>query len=240
MNKAFRVIRAFFGIMHPQKWGVFVKTYEATKFDHAFDVTWSQVGEDIGLAKALYQTINGKYVDVGAHHPSRYSVTRRLFSEGWSGVNIDANKALIEAFNRNRPNDVNLWGCVGTEKEYELTVFEEPAISTVNKEWETKFLNKNQRIAHKVKVPGITLAEIFEKYFENGFPNLLTIDAEGADLEVLKSANLSIGVGPEWLLLEADPPLSQVLETPAVKFAMELGYELYLILGAAALLRMKL
>jgi len=76
--KALRAIRAFFGLTNPKTWGPFVETYEATRFDHAFTVSWSQCGEDLGLEKALNSIKNGKFVDVGAHHPSRFSVTKKL------------------------------------------------------------------------------------------------------------------------------------------------------------------
>lgn len=236
VSKALRVFRAMLGISRPRTWGSFVDTYEATKFDHWFNVSWSQGGEDLGLLMALRNTENGKYVDVGAHHPSRLSVTRKLSSNGWSGLNIEANPALIAAFERERPNDINLWKCVGTEEEYKLTVFEEPALSTVNIDWRNRFLSENQRIQSEILVPGVTLESIFNEYFEDGYPDLLCIDAEGSDLNVLKSANLKYGQGPKWLLLEADPPYSSVVETPAVKYALQLGYEIHLILSMSTLL----
>ena len=238
-SKAVRAIKAFIGIANPRTWGPLVETFESTKFDHAFDISWSQGGEDIGLTSALRAISNGRFVDVGAHDPSRFSVTRKLSMRGWTGVNIDGNPDLIPAFEKNRPGDINLWACVGCEAEYTFTIFEEPAISTANDEWRVKFLGENQKVKKEIKVPGITLRTIFDKYFEGGFPNLLCIDAEGADLDVLKSANFRSGSGPEWLLLEADPPLSTVINTPAVACALSLGYEIHLIMGMSTLLRMK-
>ncbi len=237
-NKAVRAINALRGIANPRTWGPLVETFESTSFDHAFDVSWSQGGEDIGLVSALKGISNGRYVDVGAHHPSRFSVTRKLATSGWSGVNIDGNPDLISAFEKHRPGDVNLWACVGTQSEYAFTIFEEPAISTVNTAWREKFLGEHQKIKQEIKVPGMSLQKVFEKYFDSRFPDLLCIDAEGADLDVLKSANLEKGIGPEWLLLEADPPLSSVLETPAVAYAMNLVYEIHLIMGMSTLLHM--
>jgi hypothetical protein len=166
-----------------------------------------------------------------------FSVTRKLWSRGWSGVNIDANPKLIDAFKRERPGDVNLWACVGTELSYNLAVFEEPALSTVNKDWRLRFLSENQKISSEIIVPGVSLRKIFDDHFEGGFPDLLSIDAEGADFEVLQSAELKSGSGPQWLLLEADPPLTKVLETPAVAHAISVGYEIFLIMGMSTLLR---
>jgi len=238
-DKAARAIKAFAGIANPRTWGPLVETFESTKFDHAFDISWSQGGEDIGLVFALRGISNGRFVDVGAHDPSRFSVTRKLSALGWSGINIDGNPDLMPAFEKHRPRDVNLWACVGSEPEYTFTIFEEPAISTVNSEWRVKFIGENQQVKKEIKVPGISLRTVFERYFDGGFPELLCIDAEGADLDVLKSALLENGNGPEWLLLEADPPLSKVMETPAVEYALSLGYEIHLVMGMSTLLHMK-
>ena len=239
-GKFLRVIKAFAGISRPQTWPVFITTFEVTKFDHSFKASWSQSGEDIGLESSLRDIKFGSYIDVGAHHPSRFSVTRKLSSLGWSGINIDANPALLKAFDKQRPKDVNLWACVGTESEYTLTIFDEPAMSTVNQEWKARFLKTPAQVTQEIRVPGISLRAIFDKYFDGGFPDLLCIDAEGADLNVLQSAFLTPGTGPKWLLLEADPPLSNVLETPAVKYALELGYQIHLVMGMSTFLQMKL
>jgi hypothetical protein len=239
MNKAMRAVKAFIGIADPSTWGSFVYAYETSKFDYPFQVSWSQGGEDIGLDLVFRGIENGKYVDIGAHHPSRFSVTRKLHSKGWTGINIDANPELIATFDLARPDDINLWSCIGSQAEYEFTIFKDPAISTVNKEWREKFLGLNQEIQSEIRVPGRPLHDIFTQYFGGGYPDLLCIDAEGADLDVLQSARLFKGVGPEWLLLEAFPPLSNIVETPAVKYALSLGYEVHLILGMSTLLHKK-
>jgi hypothetical protein len=235
-KKNFRIARAFLGITNPRTWKHLIHTFETSRFDNPFNVSWSQGGEDIGLVSALREISNGKFVDIGAHHPSRYSVTRKLSQLGWSGVNVDANPILLKPFEYCRPNDINIWACVGTESEYLLTIFSEPAMSTVNADWRAKFLEQNQRVTSAIKVPGMSLRTIFDMHFNGGFPDLLCIDAEGADLNVLQSAELSKGTGPEWLLLEADPPLSTVVKTPAVGLALELGYEVHLIMGMSTLL----
>ena len=224
------------GITNPRTWGPFVYAYELTKFDYPFQVSWSQGGEDIGLGMVFRGMKNGRYVDVGAHHPSRFSVTRKLRATGWTGINIDANPELIAAFEKDRPDDINLWNCIGNQPQYEFTVFKDPAISTVNKDWRKKFLGLNQEIESELIVPGRPLHDVFSRYFGDGYPDLLCIDAEGADLDVLTSARLSKGLGPEWLLLEADPPLSNIVRTPAVEYALSLGYEVHLILGMSTLL----
>ncbi len=240
MNRTTRLGKAFLGLTKPRTWGPFVYAYENSKFDFPFEVSWSQGGEDIGLDLVFRGVKNGRYVDVGAHHPSRFSVTRKLHSRGWTGVNIDANPELLGGFTRERPNDINIWCCVGLQEEYQFTVFENPGVSTMNAEWRNKFLGLNHKVKAEIKVPGKSLKNIFSEFFGDNFPDLLCIDAEGSDLEVLQSAELTKGKGPEWLLLEAEPPLSNVIETPAVQYALELGYEVYLVLGMSTLLHLKI
>jgi hypothetical protein len=59
--------------------GVFTRTYEQTNFDFDFHVSWSQGGEDLALLSIFLGQQGGVYIDVGAHHPSRFSVTRHLY-----------------------------------------------------------------------------------------------------------------------------------------------------------------
>lgn len=239
-SKPVRAMKAFASLLQPKTWGPFVETSEATGFDHAFAVSWSQDGEDLALLSAMRDIPNVKYLDVGAHGPSRFSVTRHLYQRGWSGVNVDANPHLIKNFKQVRTRDKNLWGAVGIKSEYEFTIFDEPAISTFNNEWKEKFLKENQTIKEVLRVPGISLRLLLEDYFQYERLDLLSIDAEGADLEVLESLelhNLPNDLFPRFLLLEAAPPVSSALKTPAVSHAINFGYEPYVVLSMSTLLK---
>ena len=112
MNKPMRLFKSLLTLTNPKTWGIFVKTVEITKLDHDFSISWSQGGEDLALIASLGETI-GRYLDIGAHHPSRFSVTRHLYQRGWSGVNVEANSALLPAFKKKRNRDINLWNAVG-------------------------------------------------------------------------------------------------------------------------------
>ena len=51
---------------------------------------WSQEGEDILIKRIFANKKKGFYVDVGAHHSSRFSNTYKLYKEiYWNRVNID-------------------------------------------------------------------------------------------------------------------------------------------------------
>jgi len=154
MNKPMRFFQAIFKVFPRRSWGPFTEIAEATSFDHAISVSWSQGGEDIALIHALSGQQTGKYIDIGAHHPSRFSVTRHLYQLGWTGVNVDANQELIDVFRRVRTKDKNICVAVGSESEYRFTIFEETAISTLNPEWRDKFIGENNKIAREISVEG--------------------------------------------------------------------------------------
>jgi hypothetical protein len=38
---------------------------------------------------------SGFFIDIGAHHPFRYSNTYMFYKKGWRGINIDATPGSI-------------------------------------------------------------------------------------------------------------------------------------------------
>ena len=242
MNNTYRFLRALLRLIPKKNWGNFVHTSEIAGFSNAFSISWSQGGEDLALLHAIMEKKNGLFIDIGAHHPSRFSVTRYLYQMGWSGVNVDANQELINAFNEVRTRDVNLCAAVGLEPKYTFTIFEEAAISTLDSEWRKKFISENNKIVKEVEVEGRKLRSILDDFQPRQRIDLLSIDAEGSDLQVLQSLEfetLENSRFPKWLLLEAAPPVSTALKTPAVKRAIEWGYEPHMVLAMSTLLHFK-
>lgn len=240
LNNFWRFLRAILILRSKKTWGPFTEVSELSGFDHAVSVSWSQGGEDLAILHAVNSQNNGTYIDIGAHHPSRFSVTRHLYQLGWSGVNVDANQELIEEFNKVRTRDRNICAAVGSEPNYKFTIFKEAAISTLDDEWRKKFLSENNEIAREVEVIGKTLRSILNDFEPVNRIDLLSIDAEGSDFHVLESlefATLEKTRFPRWLLLEAAPPVSNALRTPAVELAMRWGYEPHVVLSMSTLLK---
>lgn len=65
-------------------------------------------GEDLILKEIFHQVKNGFYVDVGAHHPFKFSNTYFFYKRGWRGINIDALPHSMNLFNQFRPRDINV------------------------------------------------------------------------------------------------------------------------------------
>ncbi len=72
----------------------------------AWQRSFSQEGEDIVLATFFGREFQGIYVDIGAHHPTHGSNTKRLAERGWWGLNIDPRPGLTENFKKHRPRDI--------------------------------------------------------------------------------------------------------------------------------------
>jgi FkbM family methyltransferase len=242
MNNVSRVLKSLLPLLKPKSLRVLLKTLVVTNFDHPFVVSWSQAGEDLALLSIFGSAKDhqGTYLDIGAHHPSRFSVTRHLYQRGWQGVNVDANRALIAEFDKKRPRDINLCFAIGEKDRYEFTVFEETAISTINSEWRDACIADSWAVNRIETVDGRKLRDIYDQYFFDSAVDLLAIDAEGADFGVMKSMEFESLPGeryPKFLMLETAPPVTHALATPAVVLALSFGYEPHLVLPMATILK---
>jgi FkbM family methyltransferase len=153
-------------------------------------MSYSQQGEDMILKTIFQDYQSGFYVDVGAHHPTRFSNTYFFYLSGWRGLNIDAMPGSMDPFRRLRPGDINLEYAVASGR-HTLTyyMFNEPAVNGFSPE-----LSRSRDDGGQFKIIGErvietrTLAEIFESHLPQGQSiDFLTVDVEGLDLDVLRS-----------------------------------------------------
>ena len=153
--------------------------------------SYAQEGEDLILLRLFEGDPPGVYVDVGAHHPFRFSNTCLLFERGWRGINIDARPGSMAAFRRARPRDINLeLGISERPAELEFFLFEEPALNTFDRVLAQTRLAQGWRLADTRTVPCLPLSEVLARELPRlsaASPDLLSIDVEGLDLEVLRS-----------------------------------------------------
>ena len=197
---------------------------------------YSQFGEDITLA-ALLPDKAGVYVDVGAHHPKRYSNTYLLFKKGWHGINIDPNPHTIGLFNKARPNDINIeCGVAGKEGTLTYYQFSDPAVNSFSEEEAKRWMNKSwlQYLGTK-EVEVQPLRQLL-----NNLPNppthidLLNIDTEGMDVEVLQSNDWQ-KYQPRVIVIESGCfDASKPFEDPAFRLLVTTyGYTLAARMGAS-------
>lgn len=188
---------------------------------------YAQDGEDLVLARLLENRENGFYIDVGAHHPSRFSNTYLFYLRGWSGINIDAQPQSMSIFKKYRPRDINIECGIGLLKGVESYYqFNEPALNT----FDTREANiKNvhpYKIIGTVNVEVRRLDEVLEKYLKKDqIIDFMSIDVEGKDLDVLKSNNWS-KYRPRYILAETlRADLIEIKKCPLSKYLNGVGYD---------------
>ena len=232
------LIFAALSLFNLRRWGVISEIYSLTKFDSPFSVSFAQGGEDLALISFEPKT-KGFYLDIGAHHPNRFSVTRLLYDKGWSGINVDANPDIAPDFRKWRPRDTFLNFAVGERSEYVFTRFEESAISTTNLKWKNKFQAEGNLILDEITVPGITLKNLLEKVPIGTKLDLINLDIEGGDVEALSSLldlDFNLEKLPKWFLIETPIGLESVIDSEQVKILTKLGYRIKCILPMSTLL----
>ncbi len=195
------------------------------------NLSYSQEGEDMILSRFFTGKSQGFYVDVGAHHPQRFSNTYHFYLQGWRGINIDAKPGSMEEFNKVRPNDINLEVPIYDSHQV-LTYYEfnEPALNSFCYEIikEQDGLGEYKIISQK-KLWTYTLAEILEQYLPgNQEVDFLNVDVEGLDLQVLKSNNWK-KYRPKLVLAEDlnASLLSKIDESKIAVFMDQQDYKLY-------------
>ena len=50
------------------------------------------------LYRIFEECKSGFYVDIGAHHPKRFSNTYFFYKRGWSGITVEPNSDAIKLF----------------------------------------------------------------------------------------------------------------------------------------------
>jgi len=152
--------------------------------------SYSQEGEDMILRRIFDGQRQGFYVDVGAHHPQRFSNTYFFYKLGWRGINIEPNPESLRQFAKYRSRDINIeCGISDVPGELSYVMFNDAALNSFDEGLaEERVRTSDYRIVGKKKVKvqrlDVVLAETLPVDTEIDF---LTIDAEGLDLMVLKS-----------------------------------------------------
>jgi FkbM family methyltransferase len=189
-------------------------------------VHYSQEGEDIVLARLLGAVASGFYVDVGAHHATRFSNTYALYRKGWRGLNIDATPGSMDSFMRIRPGDINVEAAVSDRRvPLVFSLFKEGALNTFDQALARSYVEGGWERKGSIEIVPQTLADLLDRHLEPGQQiDLLSVDVEGEDLAVLRSNDWS-RYCPRIVIIEAlDTPLTSLDRNSVVVFLKDKGY----------------
>jgi len=202
----------------------------ASVFDIYAVKSYSQEGEDMILRRMFENKRRGFYVDVGAHHPSRFSNTRFFYQRGWRGINIEPNPDAMRAFRSARSGDTNVHSGVSDRAEL-LTyhVFDEPALNTFDADIvKSRLANTPYRLLKKIDIPVERLDDILARCLPPGREiDFLSVDVEGLDIAVLRSNDWR-RFRPKCVLVEVlGMSLEEILHSDVFLFMKNQGYELF-------------
>jgi FkbM family methyltransferase len=205
--------------------------YSCATWDQFLNRSWSQEGEDRILSRIFENQKSGFYIDVGAHHPKRFSNTYLFYNRGWRGVNIDAMPGSMRAFNEARPRDINLEIGIGQARgKLDYYVFNEPALNSFSHDLshERDISNSSYRVEKIIQVGVCPLREILDQCLPIGQSvDFMSIDVEGLDLEVLKSNDWG-KYRPTYVLVEIlTSSLSEISHSQVGMFMNDNNYVLY-------------
>jgi FkbM family methyltransferase len=192
--------------------------------------SWSQEGEDMVLLRMFQNKRNGSYVDVGAHHPKRFSNTYMFYRMGWSGINVDAMPGSMRNFERLRPRDVNIeMGVAKDSGSLDYYVFNESALNGFSKDLsrERDESDNDYYVKDVIKVDVCTLEQILDKHLSCNKIDFMSVDVEGLDLDVLQSNNWT-KYRPCYVLAEIlRSSLHELDHDPIVRFMREQEYVVF-------------
>ncbi|MCF7861661.1 FkbM family methyltransferase [Candidatus Woesearchaeota archaeon] len=181
------------------------------------------------LQRIFGRQSNGFYIDVGAHHPKRFSNTFFFYKKGWNGINIDAMPGSMKSFKIMRPRDMNLEIPISDKKEtLKYYIFDQPALNGFSRKISLE-RNKNKNKIVKTKyLKTSTLKAVLDQHLpKNKEIDFLSIDVEGLDYNVLKSNDWK-KYRPRYVLIEIlSFDLESMKENKIFKFMNEKGYKIF-------------
>ena len=185
---------------------------------------FSQNYEEVVLSEIFSNVNNGFYIDVGCHHPRRFSNTALLYKNGWNGINIDASAKNLKLFNVFRKRDKNVNALISEKSEnLKFYYFNESALNGILSQSKVDSLKD---LGYKViNEEFITTQRLDDILVTCKIPNktidLLDIDVEGYDFQVLKSIDLNL-FHVKVILIETGEN-----ENSIIKYLSNFNYNIY-------------
>ena len=167
------------------------------------DNTYSQYGED-QFFKKYFKGRKGTYIDIGASHPFIISNTYLLYKNGWRGVTVEPIDYLHKRHKQLRPRDIAIKSLVGPIKGNMMFYQMIPSVlSTSDLKTMNELVKDGYKVRNKIPMMVETLSSIYTQYLYGQSVDLLSIDVEGADIDVLKSNDWS-AMNPELIVCEVN------------------------------------
>jgi len=171
-------------------------------------VSYAQNGEDVVLRRALAGVSQGRYIEVGANHPTNMSVTRSFYDAGWNGITVEPVAEYARLHRAERPRDTFVEAAISsTATEVVLHEFPSTGLSTLVDEVSERHAGAGfERTDHTV--PARRLDDLLDEAGWVGIDiHFMVVDVEGAEADVLQSIDLTVW-RPWIIVIESTAPLT--------------------------------
>jgi FkbM family methyltransferase len=204
--------------------------------------SYSQEGEDLVLNRVFGGRQHGFYVEVGCHHPFRFSNTYLFYRMGWSGICIDPLPGTAALFKKWRSRDICIESGISSRRStLNYFMFNEPALNTFD---ESVAKSRDGLLGYRIiecrKIETIPLGDAIERNIaRHGSTQIdfFSIDVEGLDLQVLQSNNWE-KFRPAIIIAEClDLSFKNLGQDPVVEFLSGKGYEIYAKTGESVVFK---
>jgi FkbM family methyltransferase len=200
-------------------------------------IGYSQFGEDLHV-RSFYDRLahdrsisvkTGCIVDIGAFRPIAYSNSYYFYRQGWHIINIDPSPGSMRLFSKVRPRDTNLELAIGDEDgSGPFYLFNAASV------WNTKDAEAARRatsatgvMPRQIEVQFRRLETVLDEHLKGRAFEILFIDAEGLDIEILKSNNFT-KYRPRLILIEVhEVSTTQLAKHPVVLYLSDFDYHLH-------------
>jgi FkbM family methyltransferase len=184
---------------------------------------YGEFGEDIIINRLFRNIDRGFYIDIGAYHPFKGSLTYLLYKKGWNGLNIDISKVSIDLFNIARQHDINI-NCAVSNVDKETFYYSNSLINQQNS------LIQRGESQKKIPIKSFKLETLLKIYNIKNF-EYLNIDTEGNEAEIIKSINFQ-KYKPILVTVEINDFFSNKSnKNEIIKYFSLNNYELFNIIG---------
>jgi FkbM family methyltransferase len=177
---------------------------------------YSQCNEDELMLKYLPEKI-GTYIDVGAGQPVRGSNTYYFYKKGWTGHLFEPIQSNINLLNFFRKRDLKYRKLIGEiNSKSEFYEFVPTEYSTTIKSIAEELVMQGRKLRKVYSLESIRLSDTNIELgpLEASF---ISIDVEGADLQVLNSIDWS-RIKPRVVCVEASSETNSVLIREKLEF----------------------
>ena len=174
------------------------------------NISFSQLFQDLFVLFLLEKKRGGKYLEFGATNGIELSNSLLLEKEfDWNGVLAEPSPKWQNQLRANRPKSKLLSECIYSEtgKNVNFFVSKEGALSTIEefRESDIESLPINSKMRNEdgfsVKVPTISLNDVFIKYFNGERIDYMSVDTEGSEFLILSNFNFD-KYGPKIVTVE--------------------------------------